>query len=85
MSETLTTPKFYDGFFQLLQIYLGTPAHQLAKRLVDLRSMRIPLAAIRLTPGEFDQMEFYRAINHYGFESIVGHFNTWVEPFKRAA
>lgn len=25
-SETLTTPKFYDGFFQLLQLYLGTPA-----------------------------------------------------------
>ena len=25
-SETLTAPKFYDGFFMLLQRYLGTPA-----------------------------------------------------------
>ena len=46
-SETLTAPKFYDGFFQLLQVYLGAPAQPAPDaRASDGESMS-PLARLR--------------------------------------
>ena len=59
--------------------------YALAKRLTDLRDIEIPTAALQLTPGKFDQMEAFRLLSHYGFESIISQFNHWMEPFARAA
>lgn len=53
--------------------------------LFDLRKPKIPADAWRLTRGQFDVAAIQHQMGELSFNSILGDFADWIDPFKKSS
>jgi 5'-3' exonuclease len=72
--------------FDAIEEWMHQPeGYDRSYNLFDLRHPAIPANAWRMTQGQFDVAAIQSAMSDLSFNSILGDFADWIDPFKKSS